>query len=432
MEFITIIQKYSKYVEIRILEKNFNVFSSSVIWSEIEEMFEQFMLQENCKCSEYEYELLRASKEDISKFFEFMYNYFQTYVNCFPENIRDESSKLNEEFYKLFLDKQEKFGLNKKGEYIKVPLKCFEYCEVYSLLFSQKIITDKFRIVFLKQYLESVKNSVVIGMESFYQLVTSESFRENKISSAFLERTLQFDNVDKWFAKKFENHYNPEVANTLFNCCFKGGTYYVEPIIWSLLASESYYNGEITEESLGILFDEKYRVIKIMIALLLVSYDYNKYIGKDMIEIIKLMTKPNNLDLIIALLNYSKKDELCEKFESEIYVSPDSRLNWIPSYECEEDIERLNSMVVPECRYRGIDMRFSNRDLDLISEPKISFNLWSGDVTDESTFVITETYPILLYNPISILVEEIREWFSTEKVLPFATRPLIKTLVDKN
>lgn len=431
MEFITIIQKYSKYVEIRILEKNFNVFSSFVIWSELEEMFEQFMLQENCKCSEYEYELLRASKDDISKFFEFMYSYFQTYLNCFPDNIRDESSKLNEEFYKLFLDKQEIFGLNKKGEDIKVPIECFKYCEVYSLLFSQKIITDKFRIVFFKQYLESVKNSVVIGMESFYQLVTSESFRENKISSAFLERTLQFDNVDKWFAKIFENHYNPEVANTLFNCCFKGGTYYVEPIIWSLLASESYYNGEITEESLGILFDEKYRVIKIMVALLLVSYDYNKYIGKDMIEIIKLMTKSNNLDLIIALLKYSKKDELCEKFESRILPSSYSKINWISTDRDEEYINKYNSMILPECRYRRIDIRMDNGGLNIMPELKLSFNLWNLEGTGENEFVVNETYPTLLYNPISILVEEIREWFSTERVLPFATRPLIKTLEDK-
>lgn len=300
------------------------------------------------------------------------------------DDIRGDLEELNERFCRL-------------GQTDIYFLNYDKYYRLYSLLFSNNyvFVTDKVKLYFLKKTLEFLENKEQSKFDSFYQLVTSKGFMENKISNTILQKTLQTDYIDKYF----EEIHKTEAA-------FKYSDYYVDTVILGLLTSEAYYEGQITEESLDILFDEKYRVIKIMIALLL----FNKYYSKHNYNSLRIQEIQNNMDLIIALLNYSKKEELCEMFESRILPSSHSKVEWIPTYNGEGDI---NNLLNPELDW--------------------SVCIMIGESPEKNTAVDRFIFPQkpLHYNPISRLIKEIREWLSTERVLPFATRPLIRTLQDK-
>ena len=91
MEFIEIIKKYFGYREEYDRECLFSTYGVN-----LKELFNKFksLVQKKCKCTDYENSLLCDAEHNESRFVEFMYNYFQRYLNHFPENIRDELEKI--------------------------------------------------------------------------------------------------------------------------------------------------------------------------------------------------------------------------------------------------------------------------------------------------------------------------------------------------
>ena len=247
MNFIKITKNYFNYREKYDLQE-MHSWSYRDYLPSIKKMFDEIegFVQKECKCTDDELALIRRARYDESSFFKFIYTYFQRYLNNF-ENIRTELEELNKEFYELGKIKKEEiviaYETKSISEIVKMKNDWFElkykYYEVYSLLFLNEIVTDEFKLAFLRKGLELVKNNEFIKFADFYKLVTSKSFMENKISNALLEKTLYPDNVDKFFGDE----------------AVAGRIDYAKPIIWDLLTSDAYYNGKITEDSLNILFD---------------------------------------------------------------------------------------------------------------------------------------------------------------------------------
>ena len=128
MNFIEITKKYWGYFD--------------CCFSPTKEMFDEFegFVQKKCKCTDDELALIRRARYEESSFFEFIYTYFQRYLNIFPENIRTELEELNKEFYELGKIKKEEIAISYEtksiSEIVKMKDDWFElkykYYEVYT------------------------------------------------------------------------------------------------------------------------------------------------------------------------------------------------------------------------------------------------------------------------------------------------------------
>lgn len=153
-----------------------------------------------------------------------------------------------------------------------------------------------------------------------------------------------------------------------------------------------------------------------MIALIPLSEDY--YTRDNKKYSTKIDEKHSCIDLIIDLLNYPKKEELCEMFESSIIPLPTSRIMPIPAYESQKDISSYNATVI-NAHYNYETEQF---------DPEGAVNVLIMIEDEELVPRIRLSYPKLKYNPIDRLANNIKEWLCTERVLPFTTSLLRKRL----